>query len=477
METSLQDIKRVYDIAEYHHLCNNFHYFLRRVFETLNPGTIFIDNWHLHLLTDILEAVAKRELKRIIINVPPRSLKSTIVSVAFPAWLLAKYPTERIIVSSYTQMLSTKHSVDCRKILRSTWFKKLFIHSHIAPGNNTKNRFSTMANGYRFATSVGGSITGDGGNFLIIDDPHNPTKIAYPGDRERVADWFQNTLTSRIDDKKNGVIILVMQRLHCEDLTGFLLKNQPKLWHHVALKAYNETCVDIIFKNKLYKRIAAEELLHASREDHESLQRLRLELGHYAFAAQYQQEPTTKMNQLVSAENFHYYEELPSLDSIVISVDCAVNFDDKSDYSAIAIMGIKGETSYLIAMHQIKMHYTDLRNSLLHLIATYKPNSILVENRAHGTAVLQELQRQTKIRVISITPKLNKNARFAYLAIAIENGTILLPKSALFVSNLITEIIQFPHGRHDDQVDALSQYMEWLSRYKNHTSKPRIRQI
>ena len=159
-------------------------YFLRKAFSTLNPSIKLQWNWHLDYLCDILEEVENGKIKRLLINIPPRYLKSIICSVSFPAWALGRDPTKRIIVASYSKILATKHSTDTRQIMQSKWYKKIFPNTIIPNGMNEKNKFCTTANGFRFATSVNGTLTGEGGDILIIDDPHNPIGIYNKANRK-----------------------------------------------------------------------------------------------------------------------------------------------------------------------------------------------------------------------------------------------------------------------------------------------------
>ncbi|MFK8040358.1 MAG: hypothetical protein AB8B67_03380 [Rickettsiaceae bacterium] len=158
-------------------LRKDFASFINKVFNTINPGLVFETNWHIDLIAEYLQAIQNGQIKRLIINIPPRNLKSICVSVAWPAWLLGHNPSKRIIVASYSQILSIKHSLDCRLILSSKWYQNIFPKTILSKSHNQKSKFLTTENGFRFATSIGGSVTGEGGDVLIVDDPHNPFHI------------------------------------------------------------------------------------------------------------------------------------------------------------------------------------------------------------------------------------------------------------------------------------------------------------
>ncbi|MBM3618425.1 MAG: terminase, partial [Alphaproteobacteria bacterium] len=205
-------------------LRNDFGMFLRKCFATLHPDRTLLANWHLELIGYYLEACAKGEIRRLIINIPPRSLKSIAISVAWPAFLLGHDPSRRIIGASYAASLSIKHSLDCRAIVQSAWYRRIFPDTVLSEVQNEKHKFATTRHGHRIATSVGGSITGEGGDILILDDPQNPAQAMAEATRHHAAEWFDQTFLSRLDDKRKGAIVVVMQRLHDDDLTGHLMR-------------------------------------------------------------------------------------------------------------------------------------------------------------------------------------------------------------------------------------------------------------
>jgi predicted phage terminase large subunit-like protein len=212
--------------------------FLRLVFETLHPGKKMVSNWHLDLMIEYLAAIESGNLQRLIVNLPPRSLKSICINVAWPAWLLGRSPNKRIIAVSYNQRLSEKHSIDCRTVIQSDWYKEMFPGTTLARGMNRTSRFCTTEGGFRFATSTGGTLTGEGADIIIIDDPTSASDAFSPKRRARAYEWFKSCLLSRLNDCENGRIVLVMQRLHSDDLTGMLLKSESRdLWKVLKIPA------------------------------------------------------------------------------------------------------------------------------------------------------------------------------------------------------------------------------------------------
>jgi hypothetical protein len=209
--------------------------FIQRSFADVGNGE-YHHNWHIDAIAEYLTACKNREIKRLIINMPPRSMKSIAVTIAFPAWLLGNNPKLEIMAASYSQDLSEDHSVFCRKIVQSDWYKHVF--PNVVLSESLKAKFTTTEGGARRATSITGTSTGKGANFLILDDPLNPGQAVSEAERKTAIRFMQHTWPSRLNDKKNDVSIVVMQRLHEEDPSGFLLSQGE--WEHLCLPAIND---------------------------------------------------------------------------------------------------------------------------------------------------------------------------------------------------------------------------------------------
>jgi hypothetical protein len=278
--------------------------FLGKSFATVAPDRAFLMSWHLDLLAEHLEAVRRGEITRLMVNMPPRSLKSLTVSVAWPAWLLGKAPNTKIMAASYAQMLAEKNSMDCRAVMQSRWYQALFPATRLSREQNEKHKFTTTKRGMRMATSIWGSATGEGGDVLIADDPMNPLQAQSPATRQMVRDWFDHTFTTRLDDKRNGAMVLVMQRLHVEDVCGHLLERGG--WEHVCLPALSDRPQSWFIGGRCFARGAGEPL-HEAREDADLIERARHDLGSLQFAAQYQQAPLAAENGMVKLEWFGRY--------------------------------------------------------------------------------------------------------------------------------------------------------------------------
>ncbi|MEK6746040.1 MAG: phage terminase large subunit [Pseudomonadota bacterium] len=440
----------------------DFPTFIGKTLETVDPGTEFLSNWHINLIAEYLEAARKAQITRLIINIPPRSLKSVCVSVAWPAWILGHNPKARIIAASYAASLSIKHSVDSRLLISSPWYQNIFPEVKLTREQNQKQKFVTTQRGFRMASSVGASVIGEGGNFLIIDDPISPAQAMNKNWRTRVNSWFDNTFATRLDNKKKGVIVLVMQRLHSEDLSGYLLAKGG--WEHLCLPAVSMQQKKYSFK-AVTKIREAGELLHPERENMFLIERAKIELGSSAFAAQYQQNPQPEDGGMIKRNWLARYTNLPEVfDYIVQSWDTAIKSGAHNDASVCLTFVEADGRSYLHDARVVRLEYPDLKKMFYRLAEEFKPNVILLEDKASGQQLLQDVKRESHLPLLGINPKSDKISRFAAVSAMIEAGKLLLPAQAKWLADFEAELFSFPGGAHDDQVDALTQYLDWKRR-------------
>jgi hypothetical protein len=274
--------------------------FVRKCFHVLAPSAIFHMNWHICAIAYYLELVRLGTIKRLIINVPPRSLKSIMCSVAFPAFVLGYDPTKRLIVASYGADLAIKHGIDFRTVVNSAEYHAIFPGMRISAMRNTQTEVVTTLNGFRLAISVDGALTGRGGDIIIIDDPIAALAVLSQKARDHVVDWYLTTLRSRLDDQQNGAIVLVMQRLHEDDLASVLLRGSDE-WTVLSLPAIAEQDEEIpIGIGQVHFRRAGD-VLHPERQSREDLESLRAQLPPEIYATQYQQQPVAPGGAMISA--------------------------------------------------------------------------------------------------------------------------------------------------------------------------------
>ena len=327
-------------------LRNDFALFVARCFPDLSPQTELAMSWHLEVIAAKLTAVREGKIPRLIINLPPRHLKSLMASVAFPAWCLGHDPSAQILCVSYAQDLADKHARDSRSIMMSPWYQRIF-RTRLAPHRQAVQEFVTTRQGYRLATSNGGVLTGRGADFIMIDDPLKPEEALSAALRRACNDWYDHTLYSRLNDKRHGRIVIIMQRLHEDDLVGHVLAQEP--WEVVSFPAIAEVdevhAIDTIWGPRCFRRQRGE-ALHPEREPLATLAHLRRTIGEYNFAGQYQQSPAPLGGGLVKAEWFKRYhdKERPErFDRIVQSWDTANKATELSDFSVCTTWGVCGK--------------------------------------------------------------------------------------------------------------------------------------
>jgi hypothetical protein len=303
----------------------------------------------------------------LIINMPPRSLKSIAASVAFPAFVLGHDPSRRIICVSYSGDLAKKHSNDFRAVLESPWYRSAFPNVRIGTFKNTETEIELTARGYRMATSVGGTLTGRGGNIIIIDDPLKPDDAMSESKRSGANQWFANTLLSRLDDNRTGAIVVVMQRVHMDDLTGYLLA-QSNEWEVLSLPAiaYFDELIPLSAEHDHSRK--AGEALSPEREPLYVLDALKLQIGSDAFAAQYQQSPVPPGGAMVKRHRVMRYLELPRASERLFTLqswDTASKGGPDNDWSACTTWTVcRNKSWYLVDVWRKRVDYPALKASV-----------------------------------------------------------------------------------------------------------------
>jgi predicted phage terminase large subunit-like protein len=441
-------------------LRNDFASFLHRCVQTLNPASRFLENWHIEAIAHQLNKVSAGDVTRLIINLPPRYLKSTIVSVAYPAFLLGHHPSRRIISVSYGADLSAKHEFDFRAIVESSWYRRIFPKMRIARA--TDSEIHTTARGFRKATSVHAALTGLGGDHFIIDDPQKPVDAQSDTQRNGLNNWFSNTLLSRLDNKQTSVIIIVMQRVHLNDLTGFVTGN-PNEWTVLSLPAIAETDEVIEIGDGDFHRRGAGEPLHPERESLETLKKLRTELGPEVFTAQYMQSPVPPGGLMIKREWLRYYDRPPGrthATKVIQSWDTAAKGGAHNDWSVGTTWLIDNKRYYLLDMVRGRFEYPLLRETVLASAARFQPDTILIEDASTGTALAQELRRAHSYHV-ELIPVHHDVGRLYLQQAKFAAGLVFLSQHAPFRAQVELELLTFPQGKTDDIVDSIAQVLAY----------------
>lgn len=461
--------------------------FVRKVFQEVSPQSQYLDNWHIDLICSELIAMLRGKNNRLIINIPPRYMKSIICSVALPAFILGNFPQESVICVSYADDLAKKLAADCRRVMESAWYKRTFPCTRLALNRKELMDFETTQGGGRYSTTVGGPLTGRGGNWIIIDDPIKPADANSDLIRNKVNEWYGNTLYSRLNDKKNGKILLIMQRTHEQDLTGFLLESKagfkrisiPLLALQEEHWEYKKYLGDKAFLYHATRQVG--EPLHPAREGKEQIAQMKVAMGSMAFSCQCQQSPLAPDSNIVKWGWFKRYnknvllnpihdENYPEIIRLEFSFDLALKTGRENDYSVCIcalrapnqtfILDIKRWKLELPDLVKTAQAYIDVQLQNCKVVNRYLGVRLLIEDVGCGTGFYQAM-KPLRYRIDQIHPKEDKVTRLKNVTPLIERGVCLLPdKPEPWEADFKHEILGFPNAAHDDQVDALSQMLE-----------------
>jgi predicted phage terminase large subunit-like protein len=450
----------------------------------LEPATVFKPNWHIDVIAEHLEACTRREIRRLAINVPPRHMKSLNVTVLWPSWWWTSEPYIRFLTASYGEKLAVRDAVKGRRLIQSAWYRARWGHLFsLLPDQNQKARYENDQTGYRIATSVGGAGTGEGGDVIIIDDPHKADEAESDTERENVIDWLDGTISTRFNDPATGVEVLVMQRLHEDDATGHMLAQGG--WTHLCLPAEYEPSHPFVWPGDPREEIG--ELLWPDHFGEPELDELKVKLGSYRAAGQLQQRPAPAEGGIFKLTGLRYFDpaflEPPSplvFQRVVQSWDTAFKEKQTSDYVVGAVWGVAGANRYLLRVTRARMSLADTKRALRELHAwteaTYPglPHSVLIENTANGVDIIAELRNELT-GITPVNPVGDKVTRAHAVSPIWESGNVYVPGAArsdgmgydpartpAWVQEWVGEHTGFPNAAHDDQVDTTTQVLNWL---------------
>ena len=435
-------------------------FFLVGVFRALHPGQPALRPvWYLMAMCHALEQATSGALRRLVISVPPRHLKSITAAVALVAWKLGHDPSLKIMVATYSDKLAREHADACRMIMEQSWYKRLFPQTRIREGSNRQLEFKTTKGGGRQAVSVTGSITGFGADIIILDDCMKADEIESEAARNAVDRWYSSTLITRLNSKRDGVIISIQQRLGEDDLTAKLLALG---FHHLCLPSIAEKDEAIpITEGRIYRRRIGD-LLDPAREDRATLEALRREMGAFKFSAQIQQNPVAPEGNIIRIDRLARYDApLPreQYRAIWQSWDTGMSALPTSDWSVCTTWGFRDDRWYLLDVCRRRLDYPDLRDAVIRLRQQWAADKVIIEDAGAGKSLWQELRSRGPFRPIMVTPAASKEERLRGQLGQIEDGRILFPREAPWLDAYLHELRAFP-GRHDDQVDSTSQFLQ-----------------
>ena len=438
----------------------SFYKFSLDAFKVLHNGQELIPNWHIEYICNLLQEEAKRitskepRTKHLLINVPPRTLKSELVNVFFSVYLWILDDNIQFISSSYSASLSITLSVQARRLIESDWFIEHFPNVKISKDENTKSKFTTPNGGLRYSTSTGGTVTGMGADIIVIDDPQNPQLARSEVERENANRFFNETLRSRLNNPDNGVFIVIMQRLHENDLTGMLLNKEPDNWKHICLPA---ELSDNVIPNTL-KKYYVDDLLFPQRLSLNVLDSFKLGLGSYGYSGQYMQLPSPADGGIIKRNWFEVVKEVPKDVTVNFFLDTA--YTDKSYNDATSLMAAiyVNNIVYIKEVKAVRLEFPELLKEIQSfvLVNGYTNQSrIYVEPKASGKSIVQQLKKTTGLNIIEDTPPTqDKVSRVSAITPTIEAGRVKL-LDGRYIDEFLNECSAFPNGNHDDMVDTL----------------------
>jgi predicted phage terminase large subunit-like protein len=466
--------------------------FVRQAWHVIEPGVAFVPSWHIEVICEHLEAISAGEIRRLLINIPPRHSKSTIVSVAWPMWEWLTAPHEKFLCASYSGTLSIRDNLKARRLLESNWYQDRWGHMFQLSGDqNAKQRFENDATGYRIATSVGGTATGEGGSRLILDDPHGAQDAQSDAMRESTLEWFDQVWSTRLNTPKTDAMVTVMQRLHQKDVSGHILEDIGG-WEHLCIPAEwdGKTRKTVLGPYDPRKKVG--DLICPERFGTAEITRLKQLLGVYGTSGQLQQDPTPSEGGILNTRQFKLWpsvKSLPQFEFILQSYDCAFTEKTTGDPTACTVYGVFTHENQrhvmLLDAWDEHLSYPELRKKAIadwtmeyggalkpgpgQITKPRRPDRILVEAKASGQSLIQDL-RMARVPVVSYNPgNADKVSRAHQSAPVLELGVIWIPESGKnpghavsWASAFMRQLSKFPVDEHDDYVDTFTQAIIYL---------------
>lgn len=465
--------------------------FVRQAWHVVEPGIPFVASWHIEQICEHLEAVSAGDIRRLLINIPPRHSKSTIVSVMWPMWEWLSTPEQKFLCASYSGTLSIRDNLKARRLVQSPWFQSRWGHLFALAGDqNAKQRFENDKTGYRIATSVGGTATGEGGSRLILDDPHSAQEAQSDTLRESTLEWFDMVWSTRLNNPKTDSMVVVMQRLHEQDVSGHILERGG--WEHICIPAEYDGVRRTTSLGAYDPRKTVGELICPDRFGEAEIAALKQALGTYGTAGQLQQDPTPADGGILKTKHLQLWpadEGLPQFEYILQSYDCAFTERSTGDPTACTVWGIfthRGERQVmLLDAWDEYLSYPELRQRAIDEWSSEyggggktkdnpyarprRPDRVLVEAKASGQSLLQDL-RLAKVPAVGYNPgNADKISRAHQASPTLELGLVWIPESsktpdhpATWAQAFVKQLAKFPVAEHDDYVDTFTQAIIFL---------------
>lgn len=461
LNTPLEELDRV--LAE-----KSLAEFLRQMWSAIDPHP-YVHGWHIDAICEHMQYVVAGEINRILINIPPRHMKSIGIGVGLPAWAWIDHPALQFLYSSYASSLSIRDGIKCRRVIDSPLYQARWGSKYnLTSDQNTKIRFDNDKGGYRLSTSVDGMTTGEGGDIVVIDDANNVKEAESDTTRNATNQWFDEVMQTRLNNPQTGAIVVIQQRTHAKDLSGHILSKYGKDYYHLLLPAEYEKNVKCrAFGGWEDPRKEEGALLWPERFRQQEIDKLKVALGTYASAGQLQQRPAPRDGGIIPLDQFRRYKTPPARESILslsLVLDTASKEKELNDYSVCEVWAETSWGYFLLHIWRKKVAFPELLRTTKSLCEQWNPHEVIIEDKASGIALIQSLRdprEGIKVPVIAVDPgAFSKVVRMENEATAIEAGLVYLPESAPWLLEFEDECSQFPVGEHDDQIDPMSMYLK-----------------
>ena len=436
-----------------------FSFARKAIFEL--EGTKLGDEQYLKYLVGELMPFAEGRTRRLIINLPPGHLKTLLASVCLPAWLLAHDPSLKIIIVTHAEHLSKTISRNIRTILKEAWFREVF-ETRLKKDHAEVTDFGTTAGGGVFVSSFASRITGRRADVIITDDPHDIGDA--PEQIQSTIEKFHRDVLSRLNDPKLGRVLVVAHRVHERDLSANLL--QIKKWKHIVLSLIAMRDAQYDTPCGIWRRRKGE-FLRPAVYDLEVLERLRATCFNPDFEMLYQQDCDFQALPAIKRDHFVIIKRLPAnLGPFVLSVDAGMSTGKRSAFSVIQAWRAMENSYLLLDQFREQCDFADLRDMIRRFRKRFRPVAILIERAANGYALVSDLKRKYGDLVVPIeSDGRSKSARLRVHASTIIGRRICIPVGASWANEFITEFVEFPNGKHTDQVDATTQFLDHADRF------------
>lgn len=483
--------------------------FVKRYWPVVEPGVEFVDNWHIEAICEHLEAVTSRQIKRLVINVPFRTAKSTITSVLWPAWVWIREPNHQWLTGSYAEKLALRDALKMRRLITSPLYRRdygeIFQLTH---DQNQKHRYDNDKNGYRISFGMTGGVMGDGGNTILLDDPHDRRGANSEAERPDTLVTYDEAIVTRLNKPATDAIVIIMQRLHHLDISGHVLAQGG--WEHLMIPMEFESsrrCVTSLGWRD--PRTEEGELMFPKRFPQETVNSLKTSLGEYGTAGQLQQRPSPDGGGILKPAHFQLWpvgKPIPQISYVVQSYDTAFTEKTINDPTACTVWGIFGQVeedgklrrcAMLMDAWDEHLTYPKLRPKVLKdwnqlyggdkkdpLNPARKPDTLIIEEKGSGITLIQDL-RQARVPVVPYNPGgASKITRAHLSAPLLETDCFYVlesfkkdkdgkPQAVAWARPFMLQLEQFPNGEHDDYVDTFTQVALYLQRTE-HLDMPKV---